>query len=346
MAILLFMSLHHRLSPRPSHRSIVVLIALFVGGCSPSDNARSSATSEGSVPSGVIPPLQVRNARFPISLDRVSRGIARGRVEGDSTVRLLVQPNPRTERVARLCGVLATGTKLPTDLDWSVPVDSATPRLAQRLLTAGDVHGVRVVVPGRSARYLFTGITRDGSQIVKMQWPVEADPTRPVPVGAPDSVVEAALRPSVFALDSLVASLVFVTPPDTVWPSLPAESVLASASAVVDERMLPVHIAKLTPACSDVTLALPMYARADHTVKIPVHAGDVITAHAGVGTGNVQIAFDEAADAQEPASATRATMEAGRAGEVTLRVRLQVLPKVQLARQTVLVRIQRTRPPR
>jgi len=215
------------------------------------------------------------------------------------------------------------------------------------MILDGDVQGVRFVVPGTAARYVFEGITRDGGQRVSMQWPVIADPAQPIPVGAPDSLVEAALQPSVFVLDSVLMALRFAPPPDTAWPVAPVVRPLADVRAVTDVRVFPVHPARLTMACHDVTLALPMLARADHTVKIAADAGDVITADAGVATGTVRISFDEAPPAPEPTAregVTHAALEATTTGEVTLRVRLQVLPRYQLSRQIVLVRLQRTRP--
>jgi hypothetical protein len=73
----------------------------------------------------------------------------------------------------------------------------------------------------------------------------------------------------------------------------------------------------------------------------------VITANAGVAAGTVRLSFDEAPVAPEPPAregVTQAAVEATTTGEVTLRVRLQVLPRVLLSRQQVLVRLQRTRP--
>jgi hypothetical protein len=291
--------------------------------------------------------LRLGSAPFALTLSRDVAGVTRGVVAGDTTTRLLVRTNVRDDASARLCGVLATNAVEPVGLPWGWPVDSNAPRLAQRTIREGDVHGVRFVVPGVAASYVFEGMTRDGSQLVSFRWPVEADPVRPIPVGAPDSVVEAALKPSAFALDSVVSALRFDTPPDTAWPSSPAERPLADARAVRDVRLFPVHPARLTMACPDVTLVLPMLARADHTVKIPVDSGDVITGNAGVATGTVRISFDEAPPVPDPTTregVTRAAIEASATGEVTLRVRLQVLPKYQLSRQNVLVRLQRTRP--
>lgn len=317
--------------------------------CGSAREARDDASSSAAVVAEPTSPavLRLADAPFALQLVRQSDDVVRGAVAGDSTTRLLIQPNSRDDATSRLCGVIATGTREPVALAWGWPVDSNAPRLAQRTILEGDVQGVRFVVPGMAARYVFEGITRDGSQRVSMQWPVAADPARPIPVGAPDSVVKAALQPSVLALDSVVLALRFDTPPESAWPAAPADRPLADARAVTDVRVFPVHPARLTMACHDVTLALPMLARADHTVKIAVDAGDVITADAGVPTGTVRISFDEAPPAPEPTAregVTHAAIEATTTGEVTLRVRLQVLPRYQLARQIVLIRLQRTRP--
>ena len=313
--------------------------------------ADQGTRTEASIAKGAAdaarPALQLRGAPFALTLSRDSAGVLRGMVAGDSTARLLVQRNPNDEAASRLCAVIATGTREPVELPWSWPVDSTAPRLALRTIRAGDVEGVRFVVPGTMARYVFEGVTRDGSQRVSVQWPVESDPARPIPVGAEDSVVEESLRPSVFALDSVVEALRFVAPPDSSWPTAPTERPLADARAVPDVRVIPVHPVRLSVACHDVTLALPMLARADHMLKISVEPGDVITANAGVAAGTVRLSFDEAPAAPEPPAregVTQAAVEASTTGEVTLRVRLQVLPRVLLSRQQVLVRLQRTRP--
>ncbi len=317
--------------------------------------AEQGTRTEVSVADGAAdaarPALQLRGSprtlAGSLTLSQDSAGVLRGTVAGESVARLLVQRNPRDEAVSRLCAALATGTREPVELPWAWPVDPTAPRLALRTIREGDVEGVRFVVPGTSARYVFEGLTRDGSQRVSVRWPVDADPAYPIPVGAADSVVEASLRPSVFALDSLVAALRFVTPPDGSWPTVPTERPLADARAVTDVRVIPVHPARLSIACHDVTLALPMLARADHMLKIPVEPGDVITANAGVAAGTVRLSFDEAPTVPEPPAregVTRAAIEATTTGEVTLRVRLQVLPRVQRSRQQVLVRLQRTHP--
>lgn len=330
-------------------RSVVAGLAVPLLACGGAREAQEDTALSTSVDAVATVPVALRlaQASLPLALVRDSADIVRGVVAGDSSTRLLVRPNPRDDAGSRLCGVIATGTREPAALPWGWPVDSNAPRLAQRIIREGDVQGVRFVVPGTAARYVFEGITRDGSQRVSMQWPVIADPARPIPVGATDSVVESALQPSVFTLDSLVLALRFDTPPDTAWPAAPVARPLADARAVTDVRVFPVHPARLTMACHDVTLALPMLARADHTVKIPLHAGDVITADAGVATGTVRISFDEAPPTAEPTAregVTHAAIEATTTGEVTLRVRLQVLPRYQLSRQIVLVRLQRTRP--
>lgn len=334
---------------RGLRRTILVGVTapLVACGGAGESGSRTEADTASGLRGSELPALQLRDAPLSLTVSRDSAGVLRGTVAVDSTPRLLVRPNPRDEATARLCAVIATDTREPAELAWGWPLDSTAPRLVQRTIRAGDVEGVRFVVPGASARYVFEGLTRDGTYRVSVQWPVEADPARPIPVGAADSVVEASLRPSVLALDSVVTALRFVTPPEVAWPAAPTERPMADARAVADVRVIPVHPARLSVACHDVTLALPMLARADHTVKIPVDSGDVITANAGVATGTVRLSFDEAPAAPEPPAregVTQAAIEATATGEVTLRVRLQVLPRYQLSRQNVLVRLQRTHP--
>ncbi|MCE2902141.1 MAG: hypothetical protein ACK5XT_18050 [Gemmatimonas sp.] len=268
----------------------------------------------------------------------------RGYAAADSAPRIIVRAADGQDDDARLCSVVASRTRVPVALAWGFPVDSALPRLATRVLVEGDVQGVRFVLPGAESRYVFEGLTRDGVWRVSVRWPVTSDSAQAVPVGAPDSLIERALTPSPLVLDSLVAAL-RLTEERTVTATRPrAAMVPRAARAVPVLSDLPVHEVSPTAACPEATVALSALARVDQMVRIPVRAGDVISADAIVENGTVRLAFDEALprpESRERQSEPHAAIAATVDGRVTLRIRVQVLPRAQAERQTVLLRLVR-----
>lgn len=293
-------------------------------------------------------PAALRLEGSPATFAVVLRSAARGQVgyvAGDSAARLLVRTAERGDDDARLCGLMASRTRAPVPVDWGWPVDSASPRLAPRVLSSGDVQGVRFVLPGTDARYVFEGLTRDGAHRVSVRWPVVNDPARPVPVGAPDSLIEQALVPSPRALDSLVGALRLtrvLAASDT-----PTDEPPSVTRAVPVFNDLPLYELVLPEACREATVALAALARVDQRVRIAVRAGDEIRAHAVVANGTVRVAFDEApprTESRERQSEPQTRLTAAADGLLTLRVRVQVLPRAQAERQTVLLRVRRDRP--
>ena len=311
-------------------------LAACLAGCSSEPAVTRDPTGQPAVLrlTGVVPLGVVLDAKAPIQ---------RGTVPSDTAVRLMVRARERTDADARLCGVIASRSRAQVVLPWGWPVDSAAPRLALRFITEGDVQGVRFVVPGADARYVFEGVTRDGARQVSVAWPVTAGP---IAVGAADSVIEAVLMPSPLTLDSIVRALSLG---DAVIPPLPAasaDSVVAPPQAVLNVRPLPVYEAHLSPACPVATMAIPSVARVDQLVKMPVDSGDVITADALVTDGAVRLGFDEAGpipETRDRQSFPHASIVATTTGVLTLRVRVIVLPKVQAFQQVVYLKLQKSR---
>jgi hypothetical protein len=209
---------------------------------------------------------------------------------------------------------------------------------------------MRFVVPGGDAAYVFEGVTRDGSRRVSLRWPVTNEPSVRIPVGAPDSLVERALVPTPGRLDSLVLAL-RLTGEETATGAVARSAeagALSSARAVPRSNDLPLHEVSPTAACPAVTVLLPTLARIDQRVRIPVQTGDLITADARVSEGTVRLLFDEAppgtAESRERMSEPHAAIVGTSDGRVTLRIRVQVLPRAQAEQQTVLLRLVRTRP--
>lgn len=314
----------------------VAACAAFIGGCSGEPVAKREATGAQAVLrlTGTVP--------LGVSLD-ANAPTQRGTVPPDTAVRMLVRPREQTDADARLCGVIASRSRAQVVLPWGWPVDSAAPRLALRFLADGDVQGVRFVVPGADARYIFEGVTRDGTRQVSLSWPVTA---RPIAVGAADSVIEVALTPSPLALDSIVRALSLGNAAIPPLPAPSADSVVAPLQAVFNVRPLPVYEANLSPACPVATIAIPSVARVDQLVKMPVDSGDMITADALVTDGEVRLGFDEAGpipETRERKSFPHASIVATAKGVLTLRVRVIVLPKVQAFQQVVYLKLQKSR---
>ncbi|MCE2953255.1 MAG: hypothetical protein ACK6DR_00140 [Gemmatimonas sp.] len=322
-------------------RRFPLLVPPLLAACGANDR---SAGHEG------VSALQVKEAPLPLVLSPPDgAGAQRGRAAGAPAVQLAIVPRSTndTDADARLCAVMAGASQWSVALPFPWPVDSVAPRLLRRVVRRGDVEGLRFVVPGVRAQYVFEGFTRDGSRRVSLRWPVSSDPASPVPVGAPDSVIEAALRPHPALLDSTVGALRFAPSVESGWPTKPTDTAPLVSQAVTDDPPLPVHRMELRHACPQATYLLPMLARADHTVRVPVDSGDRLTAHATVPNGTLRLQFDEAPPAGVPVpaqSTARTDIEATSTGVLTLRVQLQVLPKVQAARQTVYLSVQRSRP--
>lgn len=307
------------------------------------------ACQERAAPAPIALMLEAGPASRGVVLRREGDGQA-GYVAGDPQPRILVRAMSASDADARLCSALTARTRAPVPLAFGWPVDSAAPRVALQFLRDGDVQGLRFVVPGVDARYVFEGITRDGARRVSLRWPVTTDPSVRVPVGAPDSLVERALVPSPGRLDSLVLALRLTGEdpgPRTVAGGADAGTP-SVARAVPLRSDLPLHELSPTSACPEVTVVLPTLARIDQRVRIPVRSGDVITADATVSDGTVRLAFDEApprAESRERQSTPRAAIAATADGRVTLRVRVQVLPRAQAEQQLVLLRLVRSRAP-
>ena len=276
-----------------------------------------------------------------------------GRVAGDSAARWRVQPRVDDVATQRLCGFVATGSVMPARLPEGWPVDSTLPRLLVRAVEGADLVGLRYVTPGAQARYWFEGVARSGAWRVSLQWPVTSDPTRPIRATATDAEFEAALSPSLQALDALAVALA--------WPDAPGWSpgpflaeTEAEQGAVILARDYPDQTLALSPACPQASVLLPVLARVDQRLRIPVRQGDLVEARGTVLDGAVRLSFDEAPPAPGADPGERgllrtpvpeAALVAPADGRVTLRVRLLVVPRAQQSAQPVVVTVA-VRPPR
>ena len=267
------------------------------------------------------------------------------RAGGDSAVRVLVTPRRDDRMTAQLCGHLVTRSVAASAIPFGLPIDTTMPPLAIRLVDGDSVIGLRYLVPGAQGYYLFEGVSRDGSRRISVRWPVTSDPTRPIPAGAADSLIEAAVSPDPYMLDS--AMRVMQPGSGAIGRNLsalpPADSARAAAMPLV--RDLPDQPFLLSDACPQATILLPVLARVDQKLRIPVQDGDRVSARALQGEGTVQLSFDEAPPSATPPALRQAIPEVSFTsqgyGRVTLRVRLQVVPRVQQAEQSVVLSLGR-----
>ena len=325
-----------------NHRLAVGLGALFLAACrdgaSPTQRAESLAASAVSVPSALGVTVVESNGRFE------------GRVAGDSTLRVRVVPRVDDRATARLCGHLATRSVAASAIPFGLPIDTTMPPLAIRLVEGDHVSGLRYLVPGAQGFYVFEGISRDGSRRVSVRWPVVSDPSRPIPANAADSLIEAALSPRPFALDSVMQRLHAGTSGmDGNRGALPsADSARAIALPLV--RDYPDQTVWLSDACPQVTILLPVLARIDQRLRIPVSMGDRVVARGLVDQGSIVLSFDEAEPQAESRTLRQSVPEvavtAPRDGRVSLRVRLQVVPRIHRALQPVVLSVGRQVPSR
>jgi hypothetical protein len=126
--------------------------------------------------------------------------------------------------------------------------------------------------------------------------------------------------------------------------TLPAPRQVDAVPLVSD---LPFHVVALPLACPTATFRVPMIARVEQRLRLPVHAGDELEAFATAEYGTVQVAFEEAglpSSPSAPGGAPRARVIAARDGTVTLRLLLQVVLKKQRADQDVLLTLTRRHP--
>ncbi|GAB1341972.1 hypothetical protein [Gemmatimonas sp.] len=322
----------------------LITIAWLLGGCRASDADVGADHGRETFSATADAPLRLSSSPLGMILLPDSAGWQAGTVGG--AVRLQVRPAEPSAANDRLCGVLVSGSTWPVSLPWGWPIDSTAPRLAQRRLNTAAVQGVRFVIPGAQAKYIFEGVTTNGRHRVSLHWPVTSRPGVVVPIGSPDSLVEAALEPSPADLDSLLAALESVSPTIGTLPPSAVKAAVDNERAVPDVRPIPVYRAELTAACPRATLAMRAVARADFTVKMPMGPGEAVIADATVTDGIVRLGFDEAGTRYEQTGrepVPHAEIAATESTVVTLRVRVQVVPKVQANQQVVHLALQKIR---
>jgi hypothetical protein len=325
-------------------------------------------------------PLSARDAvgrvafTFRVAGDTL-RAIGRAVTRGDSARVILVRPTTRDNETARLCGYLVSRSPIPLRLPSPSATDSEAPRLLVSFTESPDVIGVRYVVAGQASRYVFEGITRDGRQRVTMQVPVRTPEGIRVPKDAPAAAIESALRPRPTGLDSLFSSLRIAFGRPTGANATPIPSAMPDSAAAIDDAVPLAHELPLTAlsridACPASSFALLTAARIDQRVRVPLVQGDTLTVRAFPVDGVVDLSFDEdaASATREPAPvpptpemsgsrvnapprrgpAALATFVARATGNATIRIRLNVTPRVQAGEQFVLLstHVKSATPPR
>ncbi len=319
------------------YRFAVLAGCLALAGCRDGAAVTSRAASRSSAP--VVPSM------LAVTVVDANGGWE-ARVDGDTAVRILVRPRRDDRMTARLCGHLVTRSVAASAIPYGVPIDTTMPPLAIRLVDGDSVIGLRYLVPGAQGYYVFEGVSRDGSRRISVRWPIISDPSRPIPATAPDSLIEAAVSPSPYRLDSAMQSMrPGASEIDGDLSSLPPAE-LARDMAMPLVRDFPDQPLLLNDACPQATILLPVLARVDQKLRIPVTTGDRVSARALQAEGTVQLSFDEAPPAPTPPELRQAIPEVSITspgeGRVSLRVRLQVVPRIQNAEQSIVLSVGRT----
>ena len=226
---------------------------------------------------------------------------------------------------ARLCGYLATRPESPMRFPWPPGADtSATPMLLG-YVDGPLVRGVRLVVPGTPARYVFRGVDRRGHQRLTFERPIDGL-SSPAAVAAAEGRAPAAL----LALDSIAATTV---PPrgdstarlSTAWP----DSLAEPDRAVPDLHRLPESRVELDDACPIATLGTQALPRVDRILRVAVPAGRTLHVRARGSTHGLVLTLD--APATPDSARTRVQWlaeDSTRVAEArTVTVRVRTVPK-------------------
>lgn len=189
---------------------------------------------------------------------------------------------------ARLCGYLATRPETPMRFPWPSGADtSATPYLLA-YVDGPQVRGVRVVVPGAPARYVFRGVTRDGRRRLSFERPVPGLDS-PAAMAAAEGRAPAAL----LALDSLAVTA--GVPVDSSLATLPGawpDSVAEPDRAVPDLHRLPESRVTLDAACPVATVGTQALPRVDRIFRVAVPAGRTLFVRARGSVHDLLVTLD------------------------------------------------------
>lgn len=225
---------------------------------------------------------------------------------------------------ARLCGYLATRPESPMRFPWPAAADTATPALLLGYLDGPEVRGVRVVVPGNPARYVFRGLTTDGRQRITLE--------RPIPeLNAPDAIARAEASPpaALAALDS--AALSIAVPSPTLSSPMPGawpDSTEEPDRAVPDLHRLPESRVVLDTACPIATLGTQALPRVDRIFRVEVPAGRTLFVRARGSVHGLVLAIDAPATPDSARTKVRmVAVDSVRVDEArSVAVRLRTVP--------------------
>ena len=314
-------------------------LLVWVGcGDASRDDGRAAGAPRWSprpMPSGAAPPLQVTltpDADSVLIRDAASQAL-RGVIR--SVADSIDRPG--------VCALSAAGAGALARLRHAFPIDTTVPWLAVTRLETETLLGTRSLLPGARAVYLFEGVLRGSRRRISLQWPVVS--ARAVPADAPVTALEQAIIPTAAELDALVLSLSETGSWKQTAAPQAGDPDPAMATPLVGD--LPLHAVLLERPCTRITLSLPVIARVDKVLRIPVRQGDTVTALARVAEGTVRVAFDEAplpAEPKERRSIPGARVVAAADGRVTLRIRVQVVPRAQATGQLVTLLLDRQSP--
>ncbi|MCE2942279.1 MAG: hypothetical protein ACK53A_00915 [Gemmatimonadota bacterium] len=243
---------------------------------------------------------------------------------------------------ARLCGYLATRPETPMRFPWPSGADSTVTPYLLAYVDGPQVRGVRVVVPGTPARYVFRGVTRDGRQRLSFE--------RPVPgLDTPAAMAAAEGRPpaALLTLDSVAATAGVPVdssraPLGAAWPDSASEP----DRAVPDLHRLPESRVTLDVACPVATIGTQALPRVDRIFRVEVPAGRTLSVRARGSVHDLLVTLDAPATPDSARTRLRRvaldSLRVGEARTVTVRVRTVPRARDQEASSFVVVTLRLT----
>jgi hypothetical protein len=214
-------------------------------------------------------------------------------VDGDSTRRLRFSPVSAADAArARLCGYIVAEPTAALRVPLPPGMDTTAPRILLDYLRGSASRGLRYIVPGFRAHYIYAGLTADGRYRIDYRQPVRLLPTANGAPPPPDSLTQY-IEPSLEQIDAFVhsARLRDALPAPPMRGVLP-DSLSEPELAVPDIRELPDAPLLFDGACPSATLGTLGIARIERIFRARIPAGHTLHARARSSIGGIVLSVD------------------------------------------------------
>jgi hypothetical protein len=193
---------------------------------------------------------------------------------------------------ARLCGYLVAEPTAALRVPLPAGMDTTAPRILLDYLRGTASRGLRYIVPGFRAHYIYAGLTADGRYRIDYRQQVRLLPTSDGAPPSPDSL-DRYIEPSLEQIDAFVhsARLRGANPAPPMQGALP-DSLREPELAVPDIRELPDAPLLLDGACPAATLGTLGIARIERIFRARIPAGHTLHARARASIGGLVLSVD------------------------------------------------------